>query len=93
MKQSSRITAYVDGSQTLYRAEYGFPARIISRTGHAHHGPVRVPRTDERKALHGCPITLTHAVVVFDADAPVARSITRRRPIQSRPSAADGGQP
>ncbi|MGP5595357.1 5'-3' exonuclease [Brachybacterium alimentarium] len=73
MKQSSRITAYVDGSQMLYRAEYGFPARIISRTGHDITGLFGFLALT-RKALHGCPITLTHAVVVFDAEAPVARS-------------------
>lgn len=68
-----RATAFVDGTQMLYRAEFGFPSRIRNRAGHDVTGLFGFLALT-RKALSNSPIRPTHALVVFDADAPTRRS-------------------
>lgn len=68
-----RTTAYIDGSQMLYRAEYGFPSRITNRAGDDVTGVFGFLAL-MRKALRSAPVLPTHALVVFDADAPLLRA-------------------
>ncbi|HLQ81660.1 MAG TPA: 5'-3' exonuclease H3TH domain-containing protein [Brachybacterium sp.] len=78
MTKIVRTVACIDGSQMLYRAEFGFPARIRNRAGYdvtALFGFLALTR----KALISSPKRPTHAVVVFDADAPTHRSTLDHR--------------
>lgn len=86
---TSPTTAYIDGSQMLYRAEYGFPSRIVSRAGHDITGLFGFLALT-RKALLQSPHRPTHAVVVFDADAPVPRARIDARYKSSRRLAPAG---
>lgn len=65
--------AYVDGTQMLYRAEFGFPTRILTRRGHDITGTFGFLAL-MRQALHRSPVRPTHAMVIFDADAPSPRT-------------------
>lgn len=73
MTSDPRTVAYIDGSQMLYRAEFGFPSRIINRSDCDVTGLFGFLALT-RKALTGSPLSPTHAVIVFDADAPTTRS-------------------
>lgn len=65
--------AYVDGAQMLYRAEFGFPTRIRTRPGQDITGTFGFLAL-MRQALHRSPVKPTHALVIFDADAPSPRT-------------------
>lgn len=65
--------AYVDGAQMLYRAEFGFPTRIRTRRGQDITGTFGFLAL-MRQALHRSPVRPTHALVIFDADAPSPRT-------------------
>lgn len=75
---TDRTIAYLDGSQLLYRAEHGFPARIFNRIGDDVTGLFGFLAL-MRKALRTAPLRPTHALVVFDADAPLVRSSSDSR--------------
>lgn len=89
MTSNPRTVAYIDGSQMLYRAEFGFPSRIINRAGCDVTGLFGFLALT-RKALAGSPLLPTDAVVVFDADAPTARSWTDPRYKATRQSPLAG---
>lgn len=65
--------AYVDGAQMLFRAEFGFPTRIRTRRGQDITGTFGFLAL-MRQALHRSPVRPTHALVIFDADAPSPRT-------------------
>src|SRR5699024_462421 len=73
MTKIVRTVACIDGSQMLYRAEFRFPARIRNRAGHDVIA-LFVFLALTGKALISSPKRPTHAVVVFDGDAPTHRS-------------------
>jgi DNA polymerase I len=89
MTLTSSITAYIDGSQLLYRAEFGFPSRIVNRAGDDITGTFGFLAL-MRKALHDSPRRPTHCLVVFDADAPVPRSLRDDRYRATRSSVPAG---
>lgn len=89
MTPLSRTVAYIDGSQMLYRAEFGFPSRIINRSGCDVTGLFGFLALT-RKALASSPLHPTDSVVVFDADAPTARSRTDPRYKATRQSPLAG---
>lgn len=92
MTSQTQTIAYVDGAQMLYRAEFGFPTRILNRRGHDITGTFGFLALT-RQALHRSLLRPTHAIVVFDADAPASRAqldpryrAARRREQDARPS-------
>lgn len=92
--QNHRTVAYLDGFQLLYRAEYGFPTRIRNRAGDDVTG-LFGSLALLRKALWSSQMSPTHALVVFDADAPTHRSRldARYRAARRAPRPEDGHTP
>lgn len=84
-----RTIAYIDGTQMLYRAEFGFPSRIRTRRGQDITGTFGFLALT-RQALHRSPESPTHALVVFDADAPSPRALLDDRYRAGRHAEAPG---
>lgn len=89
MPVQPRTIAYIDGTQMLYRAEFGFPSRIRNRVGHDVTGLFGFLALT-RKALATSRTLPTHAFVAFDADAPTYRAGLDRRYRASRQPPAAG---
>lgn len=88
MSTSSRTVAYLDGTQMLYRADFGFPSRIRNRRGDDVTGIFGFLALT-RKALAKSLVSPSHLLVVFDADAPTQRSLLDPRYRAARPAQTD----
>lgn len=91
MPVQPRTIAYIDGTQMLYRAEFGFPSRIRNHVGHDMTGLFGFLALT-RKALSASRVRPTHAVVAFDADAPTHRSSLDARYRAARRTPAAGAE-